>query len=157
MPFQGKVGCYLPPGFLLFRIGASHHTSSFQKHFQNISLLCCLNSFTPDVSALRQPCCWIRVPACAGDAEAQHAAVVPWEPGLGSCESSIVLLGVASMPGPGAWPQWLCLTEGSKLRPEEGEGLGNSLKARVYSSFPGPGCLSQVAGCAVDPIFQAFI
>lgn len=39
----------------------------------------------------------------------------------------------------------------SKLHLEEEEGLGNGFKTRVDSSFTGPGCLSQVAGCAADP------
>lgn len=126
-----------------------HRLTNVTKIHPPAPFLHCLTSFTTDVSAFRQVCRWICVPACAGD-EAQHTAVVPQEPGLGLCDSHIALLGVASIPGPGAWPQWLCPAASPKLCPEE-EGLGNGLKARVDSSFPGPGCSSQVAGCAVDP------
>lgn len=75
----------------------------------------------------------------------------PGSQGLVPVISPIALLRVASIPGPGARPQWLCLAASPKLRPEEGKGLGNGLKARVDSSFPGTGCSLQVVGCAVDP------
>lgn len=52
---------------------------------------------------------------------------------------------------PQHWGSASMVLSGCKLHPEEEEGLGNGLKARVDSSFTGPGCLSQVAGCAVDP------
>lgn len=39
-----------------------------------------------------------------------------------------------------------------KLCPKEGHGLGNGLKARMDSSFPGSGCSSQVACCAANPL-----
>lgn len=76
--------------------------------------------------------------------------MVPWDPGLGPCDSPITPLAVASVPGPGAQPRWLCLAASPRLLPEEGECLGNGLKARVDSSFPGPDYSLQVAGCAVD-------